>query len=128
MRKIALVIVIALSVSGCATTQAIFGFNVTQGQLDVARSSYNGLFLAPAARYRGLPLCKAGQTFLRNQCRLHWLTVKLQLADREVEKDFNQVQDMIDTGNSSGAVAAFRALNISIEVAESLLTSNGIGF
>lgn len=128
MRRIAVAIVLALSLSGCATTQAIFGFNVTQGQLDAARSSYDALFLTPAAHYRLLPLCQAGQTFLKNQCRLSWLTKKLQLADKEVEKGFNDVQAMIASGNSSGAVAAFKVLNVSIATAQSLLSDNKIGF
>lgn len=126
MKKLALIAALALSLAGCAATNAALGFTVTQTELDAARNSYDGLFLAPAAHYRSLPLCLSSQTLVRNQCRDHAITVKLQAADADVAAQFDVVQAMISSGNNTGIVGAYNTLQIAVKTAESLIATYGI--
>lgn len=119
-------LLLVLSLGGCVATQAVFGFTITQNQLDVARSSYDAVVLAPAARYRQLRLCAKNETFIINQCRTHSLAATLQAADKDVAVGFAQVQSNITSGNNSGAVAAMQTLNIAISTATKIINDNQI--
>lgn len=133
MKKIFLIIALGLSLTACQTPssflndiQAVGGFSVTQSQIDAARATYDATFLTPAARYRSLPTCKSGQTFLKNQCKDNSIVLQLQASDKTVESAFNQMQALVNSGNNSGLVAAYQTLQTAISTAQGLLVVNSI--
>ena len=133
MKRIFLVLTLALGLASCAQLQSLqdtlsiaSNVTITQNEIDAVRSGYDAGFLAPAAHYRSLPLCLKGQTFIKNQCRTHKLTVRLQAADDAVFNAFNDVQAMITSGNNSGASAAFQALKSAVQAAKDIITANNI--
>lgn len=138
MKKIA-ALLIALTVTGCATDfgtriakvqdtiAAVASFTVTQGQVDTARTAYNGAVLAPLRRYALLPRCKRGQTISINlPCHDRLMLVKLRNADKIVAAGFKDTQIKIDVGDNSGAVLAYDTLMIAIDTAKALIAKSGV--
>lgn len=138
MKKLA-ALFIALALSGCAadfgtrlakvpeTIAAVSSFTITQGQIDTARTSYNGLVLAPFYRYALLPRCKKGQTIsVSNPCHDRKLVKQLRDTDKIVENSFKDVQHKIDTGDNSGAVVAYDLLMSAVEAAKALIGKTGV--
>jgi hypothetical protein len=135
MKKI-LILFAALSLSGCATqfgeriTEAISAvqhFTITQGQLDTARTAYDGAVLAPMRRYAMLPYCKRGQIFSINvPCHDRGLLSKIRNADRVVEKGFAETQAKITSGDNTGAVLAYDTLKFNIDLAKVLIGKSGV--
>jgi hypothetical protein len=124
MRRIFIGLALAGAVAGCATTGTI---SVTQNDIDAARSAYDAAFLAPAAAYRGLPLCASGQaSALANPCASAATIEKLQAADQQVEQAFDAVQSLVSSGGGDNLVADYQALTQSVAAAEDLLSSLGI--
>lgn len=71
MRKFLLLLALPLLV-GCTSTagniaQSLTGFTVTQQKAGEALVAYNAVEAA-SLKYEGLPVCTAGQTFLKNAC------------------------------------------------------------
>lgn len=126
--------VLTLSLSGCATIEkvqtavsAAQKFEVTQGQLDSARNSYDGFVLAPLHKYAMLPRCKTGQTLsINNPCHDRKLLKQIRGVDKEVEQAFNRTQNRITSGDNQGAVAAYNVLMDAIGVAKALINQTGI--
>src|SRR5262249_12095998 len=123
---------LALTVSGCAglqqTWQVIQGYAITQGQLDAARSTYTGTVLVPLHKYASFPRCGGGVTFtLALPCHDAVMLKKLRNADKVVAKAFDDTQDLITSGNSSGAVAAWQSLQTAISTARGLVAAAGGG-
>lgn len=135
MRKI-LIIIAALGLAGCGTQfgsrisdaiSAVQNFSVTQGQVDAARNSYDGFVLAPMRKYALLPRCRTGQTLtLNNPCHDRKLLKKMRETDAVVSKSFDDTQAAIDTGNNSGAVAAYNSLTNAIDLAKVLINQSGV--
>jgi hypothetical protein len=138
MKKL-LIIATALLLTGCATqfgeriskiteaVSAVANFSVTQGQVDTARTSYDGLVIAPLRRYASLPRCKFNQSFsINNPCHDRKLLKQLRETDKLVETNFNKVQASIDAGDNSGAVSAYNLLIGAIDVAKSLINKTGV--
>lgn len=134
MKKFLTVIAVALSLSGCAAIQkvetaisAAQKFEITQGQLDSARSSYNGFVLAPLRKYASLPRCKTGQTLtLNNPCHDRKLLKQAREVDRQVERAFADTQSRIISGDNSGAVAAYNSLSNLIDIARTIIAQTGV--
>jgi hypothetical protein len=132
MRKYlaAAIVLGAISLGGCQTggvISAIQGYSITQGQLDAAQNSYDGTALATLKSYAGLPRCAAGTSFsLTNRCHSPALLKKLRNADAAVSAAFNTTQDQITSGNSSGAVAAYKTLQTAISVVEQIISDNSL--
>lgn len=135
MKKL-IVIALALTLSGCATgfgtritetISAVASFSVTQGQLDTARSSYDGVALASLRRYALLPRCKTGQTIsINNPCHDRKLLKQLREADKKVETGFKETQNKINSGDNSGAVLAYETLMIAIDTVKILIGKTGV--
>lgn len=134
MKKI-LIVIAALSLAGCSTQfnrvtdtiAAVSHFSVTQGQLDTARTAYDGAVLAPMRRYAMLPRCKTGQTLSINvPCHDRLLLKRIREADKQVEKGFAETQLAIDTGDNTGAVLAYDILSVTINTAKALIGKTGV--
>ena len=135
MKKI-IMIVLALSLGACSTPfgtriteviSAAQNFTVTQGQVDTARSGYDGAVLAPLNKYADLPRCKTGQKLtLNNPCHDRRLLKQIREVDMTIEKNFAKLQNNINSGNNSGAVAAYDALISTIDLAKSLINQTGV--
>lgn len=135
MKKV-LIIIAALSLTGCATQfgqkvssviSAAQNFEVTQGQVDSARSTYDGFVLAPLNKYADLPRCKTGQKLtLANPCHDRNLLKQLRGVDKDVDKTIIDTQNRITSGDNKGAVAAYQTLMSTIELGKSLIAQTGI--
>lgn len=134
MKKVIAIIAVALSLTGCAAidkVQTVISaaqkFEITQGQLDSARSSYNGFVLAPLRKYALLPRCKTGQTLtLNNPCHDRKLLKQIREVDEQIEKTFADTQSRIISGDNSGAVAAYSSLTNLIDIARTLIAQTGV--
>lgn len=116
----------SIALGGCATVQAITGATVTQSQVDAARNTYDGGYLASLHRYALLPRCAAGQTFLKNQCHDPSTLKKLRAVDKVVAKDFDSVQANLDVGNASALSNSWSVLQNAVSDANSLASSLGL--
>lgn len=132
LKRLFIIASLTLALAGCAGTKlgdmigAVQSYTVTQGQLDAARTTYNGTVLAPLRRYAKMPTCAKGQSFaLAAPCHDPAMLKRLSDADMVVAKQFNDTQDMITSGNNSGSVAAYKTLQSAIDVAKSLLATSG---
>ena len=103
---------------------ALAGCDVTQQQLDEARTSYNAAFLTPAAHYRQLGFCRAGTTFtIAKPCADRTVVASLVAADAQVHQQFNLVQADVTSGNGTASMSDFSALQQAIAVAQNLIAS-----
>lgn len=135
MKKIAILLALSLVLGGCATQfgtlsntiSAVQNFTVTQGQVDTARSSYDGFVLAPLHKYALLPRCKTGQAFiLENPCHDRKLLKQINKVDEQVAKAFVDTQNNIISGDNKGAVAAYTSLTGLIDIAKALISQTGM--
>ncbi len=102
-------------------------FEVTQGQLDSARSTYDGFVLAPLNKYASLPRCKTGQHFSINvPCHERNLLKQIRAEDKIIAKAIDDTQNRIISGDNKGAVEAYRQLTIAIELAKTLIANTGV--
>jgi hypothetical protein len=139
MKKVLIIAAVALTLGGCGTQfgtrlsgigetiSAVQNFSITQGQVDSARNTYDGLVLAPMHKYALLPYCKAGKTLtISNPCHDRKLLKQIRETDKAVEKAFSDTQNSITSGDNSGAVAAYKTLNTAIDLAKTLINQTGI--
>jgi hypothetical protein len=134
MKKIIAVIAVALALGGCATMDKIGSaisaaqnFQVTQGQVDSARNSYDGFVLAPMYKYAKLVRCKTGESFTLNApCHDRKLLKQIREVDKQVEKAFADTQIRITSGDNKGAVAAYTTLTGLIDIAKALIAQTGV--
>ncbi len=115
---------LALSLGGCVTAsdlKSIVTFQVSQSQIDGARSAYDGGFLAGLHRYALLPKCSPSQTFLKNQCHNAGTLKTLRNYDKAVAQDFASVQANLDSGNTTALSAAWSVLQNAISAANTQL-------
>lgn len=126
MKRFLAVALVALALGACSTLKAVTGATVTQTQVDVTRSAYNGGFLAGLHRYALLPRCLAGQTFLKNQCHDASALKKLRAVDKVVEQNFGAVQFNLNTGNDSALLNSWTVLNNTISSANTLAAQLGL--
>jgi hypothetical protein len=135
MKKIILVSV-ALLLSGCATQfgeristviSAAQNFEITQGQLDSVRNTYDGFVLAPLNKYASLPRCKTGIKFtINNPCHDRKLLKQIREEDKIIATAINDTQNSITSGDNKGAIAAYRTLTTAIELAKTLINQTGV--
>jgi hypothetical protein len=119
---------VALSLGACQSIQAIQGFTVTQGQLDAAQNTYDGTVLAPLHKYAALKACPAGQKFsLTAPCHESALLKQIRAGDKVAAKAFSDTQDMITSGNNTGAVAAYKSLQTAVQTVQGLIAVSGAG-
>lgn len=136
MKKIAILLVASLALTGCATKfgtnlsndiSAIQKFSITQSQLDSARNSYDGFVLAPLSKYSNLVRCKTGQTLtLNNPCHDRKLLKQIRDVDKQIEIAFDKTQSNITSGDNKGAVAAYSSLTSLIDIAKALINQTGV--
>lgn len=131
--KKTIIVVLTLFLSGCATqfgeriSKVVQNFTVTQTQVDIARNSYDGLVLAPLAKYASLPRCKFNQKFSLNiPCHDRKLLKKIREVDKQVNVAFVDTQTRITSGDNEGAMAAYNTLISTIDVAKSLINQTGV--
>lgn len=119
---------VALSLGACQSIQAIQGFTITQGQLDAAQSTYDGTVLSPLHKYAVLPACAASQTFtLAAPCHDKAMLKKIRAGDRVAAQAFSNTQDMITSGNNTGAVAAYKSMQTAVSSVQGLIAASGAG-
>lgn len=135
MKKI-LILLAALSLAGCATQfgervstviSAAQNLTITQGQIDAARSSYDGFVLGPLVKYAGLPRCKTGQKLtINNPCHDRKLLKQIREVDKSIARAFADTQDRVISGDNKGAVAAYNTLMSAIDVAKAMINQTGV--
>ncbi len=131
MRKTILaftLLVFTVPLAGCFETfKAVEGFTITQGQLDGARNTYDGTALSSLAAYSRLPLCAKGTAFsINNRCHDKALLKRMRNADTDVAAAFAKVQGRIASGDNSGAVAAWNALQDTVAVIKQIIADNNL--
>jgi len=135
MKKILILLTLALALGGCAkemqtlsnTISAAQNFKVTQGQVDAARNSYNGFVLGPTHKYALLPRCKTGEKLtLNNPCHDRKLLKQIRNVDMQIEKAFIDTQNRIISGDDKGAVAAYNTLMNLISIGKALIAQTGV--
>lgn len=134
--KKTLAVLLSLSLAGCATQfgerihsviSATQNFEVTQGQLDSARNTYDAFVLAPLLKYAQLPRCKSNQKFtLNNPCHDRNLLKQIRAEDKIIATAINDTQDRVTSNDAKGAVEAYKQLMTAIELAKSLINQTGI--
>jgi hypothetical protein len=125
----AAVMLMAVSLAGCAVydniktgLSAAAGFTVTQNQVDAARSTYDGTVLVPLAKYASFPRCAPGKPIsLTNLCHDSALLKQIRDGDKVAGAAFDKVQDMITSGNNSGATAAWTSLQTAMDSVKALI-------
>lgn len=127
---------LAVLVTGCATQfgeriSTVFSvaqkFEITQGQIDAARSTYDGTVLAPLYKYASLPRCRTGQKLtLNNPCHDRRLLKQIREVDKSIARAFADTQDRLTSGDNKGAVAAYDSLMSAIDVAKALINQTGV--
>jgi len=135
MKRLLIVFAVALALGGCAkemqnlssAISAAQNFKITQGQLDIARSNYDGFVLAPLRKYAQLPRCKTSQSFtLNNPCHDRKLLKQIRAVDTQVDKAFVDTQNRIISSDDKGAVAAYNSLMNLIDIAKALINQTGV--
>jgi len=136
MKKLFIIAALAIGLASCANNpfkqlstvaNAVQGYEVTQGQLDAARNSYNGFVLAPLVKYARLPRCKTGEKLtLNNPCHDRKLLRQIREVDKQVAFTFTDTQNRIISGDNKGAAAAYNSLTHLIDVAKALIAQTGI--
>lgn len=132
MKKLALALILTVSLSGCANTNwgaitqgvgAVYNAQITQNQLDAARATYVAAFLVPATHYRRLGICKAGvSSTLAAPCADRAKVLKLQQLDQTAQMNFDRVQALVNQGDSGqGLPTAWAALQVAISTAQAAL-------
>lgn len=136
MKRLVGILLSGLLLNGCATqfgeriSTAIIAaqnFTITQGQIDSAKNSYDGFVLVPLSKYAALPRCKTGQALtLNNPCHDRKLLKQIREIDKQVAVAFTNIQSRIDSGDNTGASAAYATLMDAIGLAKSLINQTGI--
>lgn len=125
--RAAAIALVAISLGACSTIQAINGLSISQNQVDAARNTYDGTILVPLAKYASMPRCAPGTKMtIALPCHDKALLKKLRDADRAVAKAIDDTQDMVTSGNNTGAVAAFKTLQTAITAAQGLVAASGV--
>lgn len=133
MKKLLAIALVAFSLAGCATVDKIkqavsgaAGFTVTQQQLDGAVATYDGTSLVAMDKYAALVRCPAGKNFtVALPCHDPKTLKDWRAADKSVAKAFNDTQDMITSGNNTGALAAWNVLQSALTVVSGFVTKSG---
>lgn len=128
MYRSLLLAICAVALAGCfQTLQTASNFSVTQEEVDGLRAGYNAAFLTPAAHYRALGYCATGtRATLQHPCANRVTVAKLQAIDKTVNKEFGQVQLLLDTNSATGMAAAWQTLQDGIANARSILITLGV--
>jgi hypothetical protein len=101
--------------------------NVSQQNVDAARAAYDAAFLTPAAHYRQLGYCASGTVAtLAKPCADRAIVAKLRAEDQAVQAAINDLQAQINSGNTTGAMAAFQLLQTAIQTAETTAATLGV--
>lgn len=125
MRKIALVIAMALGTSGCAL---LTGFNnpISLNELGGIESSY-GIALSAAVAYRSLPLCKTGTiASATNVCAQRSIIVKLQTADATAEAAIVAANAFVAANPTLDATSVITAAQSALAGLQAIETTYGI--
>ena len=121
-----LILLLGLSLSGCAALTALTGppvnNPVTARGVYELRAGYDAAFLIPATNYARLPLCKTGTKFTAAlPCAQRSVVVKLQKADQAVNGALGRLQSFVAANPTLRAGAYIAAAQDAIIEAESLL-------
>jgi hypothetical protein len=131
MKRLIAIALLAASLGGCQAAKVISaasGFSVTQQQLDSAENFYDGTALVTLSTYANWPRCASGTKIsVTNRCHDPAILKKLRNADNAVETAFIRVQNQITSGNSSGAVAAWDALQTALGAMNTIIAQNSLG-
>lgn len=134
MKKLLLILTLAASLAGCASTgptwnqittgvSTVVNFKITQNQLDGARSAYVAGFLVPAAAYVRLPRCSPGtSTSFTNQCSQQDKVNKIKIISASMKANFAAVKANMAAGGS-GLSAAWTLLQSGLSTATALMAS-----
>lgn len=127
MRKLLLLIPLALSLGGCAVLTALTGppLNnpITGRTVYELRAGYDAAFLIPATNYSRLPLCLTGHKFTATvPCAQRSVLLKLQKADKAVQSALDRLQQFTLANPTLNGAAYIAAAQDAIIEAESLLT------
>lgn len=132
MKKILPVMVLAISLGGCATISNIqstlsvaTGFSIDQNKVDATRETYVA-FLKGVAQYGAYPKCLSGQNFFTNGCHDAPTLKKLQGVKNSVRDGLADVQAKLNSGDSTGALAAFNTAKTALTTGQGILASFGI--
>lgn len=122
--------VAALYLGACAqltqTVNAVRGVSITQQQLDAAQTTYDGTSLVSMDKYAALIRCRTGQKFtLQAPCHDRKLLKQWRGVDQSVAVAFGKTQDMITSGNNTGAVAAWNSLQTALQAAKDIAAATG---
>lgn len=121
MRKILIIGAAAIGLAGCDPTQ------ITQSQVDAARSGYDAAFLTPMAKYRNLGFCATGTVAtVAKPCASRATVAKLIAADNAVSTAVTSLQAQVTAGNTAGASAALTTLQTAVTAAEAIAAANGL--
>lgn len=134
MKRILLALTLAVSLAGCATLSTVqqafdvaANFTVSQNGLDATRASYDATALVALKAYAVMPRCAPGTTIsTANRCHDKALLRRMRDADRQAAKAFAATQAQIDSGNATGAAAAWQALQTAIAAVKQIISDNGI--
>lgn len=138
MKKLIIILALSLSLGACSTQfgeriglgtviSAAQTFEITQGQVDSARNSYDGFVLAPLHKYAALSRCKTGQILtLNNPCHDRKLLKEINNVDTQIAKAFLDTQNSITSGDNKGAIAAYSTLTSLIGIAKALIAQTGV--
>jgi hypothetical protein len=122
MKKI-LIIIVALSLSACATIRN----PITTNQLATVESAY-GIALSIAVAYRNTRLCKRNEvpTF-SNICAQRSVLLKLQVADRNVQIALAKARLFIRDNPTLDAYDLIQGAQIALDAFKAIEQQHGIG-
>ena len=128
--RLTIIILAAAYLGACTqlsqTVGAIRGITITQPQLDAAQNTYDGTSLVALDKYAGLIRCRTGQKFsLNTPCHDRVLLKQWRGIDQSVAVAFGKTQDMITSGNNTGAVAAWNSLQNALQAAKDIAAATG---
>lgn len=129
----ALLLALALPLGGCSTInsagQAISSASqvkITKTQVYIAANAFNAV-KATVTNYVLLPTCKAGQTFVKNQCSSKALIARIVPAVRAGTANRDDLIAYIKTNpNSLGVSGLYTALTSAITTIKAALASEGV--
>jgi len=121
MKRIAALLLLTPLLGGCLTSSPAPN-PLTQRAVYELRAGYDAAFLAPAANYRRLGLCAAGQTAtLTNPCADRAVVRKLQIADQQAHAALDRLQAFAQAHPTLDDSAYIAAARDAIAQATSLL-------
>lgn len=125
MKKFLLAATAALALVGCQTVEALRGVTVTPTQVYIAANAFDALE-ATATNYVKLPLCTAGQTFVKNGCSSRSAIVRLSELVHVGRADRDQLEAWARSGASQpGLTGLYSGLQAAVDGIKLVLKDYG---